>query len=99
MADLTLGPTFPAEGTLSLTTDWKEIEVSGDAGFVLATPPIAANMVYGHTPGGGAIEHEVPTSSGAVSIWSRPVAFADSRKKVYVKLTTGGPTSQNFEAR
>ena len=39
MADLTLGPNYPADGSLSLTTDWKEIELTGEPGFLMATLP------------------------------------------------------------
>lgn len=100
MADLTLGPTYPDEGTLSLTTTWKSIEVRGEAGFVVVTNP-PANMVYSQTPGGsGTIQHPVSTTSGPVSIWSRPVRSGGvMRNVVYVKLTSGSASGIFFEAR
>ena len=99
MADLTLGPAFPAEGTLDLTTSWKEIELVGEPSHLFATDPVA-NMVYGVDPDVSArLEHPVSTSLGAQSLWTRPYTLATGRKRVWVKLTSGTSNGVKFQAR
>lgn len=97
MADLTLGPNYPAGGSLSVTTAAKRIEVTGDCGFLVATLPIAANLQYSFDE---SVWHSVSASVvSPVSIWSAPNNMAIARKYVYVRLSSGGPTTQTFEAR
>jgi hypothetical protein len=99
MADLTLGPNFPAEGTLDLTTTWKSIELVGEPSHLFATDPVA-NMVYGVDPDASArLENPISTSLGPQSLWTRPYNMQGARRKVWVKLTSSSSSGVKFQAR